>query len=114
MNALTNNLKTWTLLAALGGLLVFVGGLLGGQSGMVMALVFAVALNGFVYWKSDTLALKANGARELAPDEAPELRRIVAELADRIGTPSLGCTSSIGRNQTPSRPAAIPSMPPSR
>lgn len=87
MNGLTNNLKTWTLLAALGGLLVFVGGLLGGQSGMVMALLFAVALNGFVYWKSDTLALKANGARELAPGEAPELRRIVADLAHRIGIP---------------------------
>jgi heat shock protein HtpX len=88
MNALTNNLKTWTLLAALGGLLVFVGGLLGGQSGMVMALLFAVALNGFVYWKSDTLALKANGARELAPGEAPELRRIVADLASRMDIPT--------------------------
>jgi heat shock protein HtpX len=87
MNALTNNLKTWTLLAALGGLLVFVGGLLGGQAGMVMALVFAVAMNGFVYWKSDTLALKANGAREVEPDEAPALRRIVADLAGRMGIP---------------------------
>ena len=35
------HLKTWALLAALGGLLVFVGGLLGGRSGMVLALVFA-------------------------------------------------------------------------
>ncbi|HSK52481.1 MAG TPA: zinc metalloprotease HtpX [Clostridia bacterium] len=87
MNGFTNNLKTWTLLGALGGLLVFVGGLLGGQSGMVMALVFAIAMNGFVYWKSDTLALRANGARELAPDEAPGLRRIVADLATRMGIP---------------------------
>ena len=67
MNNLTNNLKTWTLMAALAGLLVFVGGLIGGQQGLILALVFAVALNGFVYWKSDTLALKANGARSLAP-----------------------------------------------
>ena len=50
-----NTLKTFTLLAALAGLLVFVGGLLGGRGGMVMALVFAVAMNGFVYWKSDSL-----------------------------------------------------------
>jgi heat shock protein HtpX len=83
----TNTLKTFTLLAVLAGLLVFVGGLLGGRSGMVMALVFALAMNGFVYWKSDTLALKANGARELAPDELPRLRHVVASLAQRAGLP---------------------------
>lgn len=84
---LTNTLKTFTLLAALAGLLVFVGGLLGGQTGMVIALVFALAMNGFVYWKSDTLALKANGARELGPDELPRLRQVVASLAQRAGLP---------------------------
>ena len=83
----SNTIKTVALLAALGGLLVFVGGLLGGQSGMVMALLFAVGLNGFVYWKSDTLALKANGARELAPDELPRVRSIVSTLAARAGLP---------------------------
>jgi heat shock protein HtpX len=82
-----NTLKTWTLLAALAGLLVFVGGLLGGQSGMLLALVIAVGLNGFVYWNSDKLALKANGARELRADEAPRLRQIVASLAGRAGLP---------------------------
>ena len=87
MNTLSNNLKTWTLLAALGGLLVFVGGLLGGQTGMILALGFAVVMNGFVYWKSDTLALRANGARPLAPAEAPELRAVVADLARRMGIP---------------------------
>src|SRR5690349_16354104 len=84
---LTNTLKTWTLLAALGGLLVAVGGLLGGRSGLVVALVFAVAMNAFVYWKSDVLALKANGARELRPDELPRVRAIVADLAQRAGLP---------------------------
>jgi heat shock protein HtpX len=84
---LTNSLKTWTLLAALGALLIAVGGLLGGRSGLVIALVFAVALNAFVYWKSDTLALRANGARELRPGELPQIRAIVADLAARIGIP---------------------------
>ncbi len=83
----SNSLKTWTLLAALGGLLIAVGGLLAGRSGLVVALVFAVAMNAFVYWKSDTLALKANGARELKPGELPDLRRIVADLASRAGLP---------------------------
>ena len=84
---LTNSLKTWTLLAALGGLLIAVGGLLAGRTGLVFALLFAVALNAFVYWKSDSLALKANGARELRPDELPRLRAIVADLANRSGLP---------------------------
>jgi heat shock protein HtpX len=82
-----NTLKTFTLLAALAGLLVFVGGLLGGRGGMVMALVFALAMNGFVYWKSDSLALRANGARELGPGEAPRFRAIVSSLAARAGLP---------------------------
>jgi heat shock protein HtpX len=44
-------------------------------------------MNAFVYWKSDTLALKANGARELRPDELPRLRQIVGDLANRAGLP---------------------------
>ena len=83
----SNTLKTFALLAALGGLLVFVGGLLGGRGGMVIALVFAVAMNGFVYWKSDTLALKANGARELAPRRAAAPPRDRRDLAARAGLP---------------------------
>jgi heat shock protein HtpX len=82
-----NTVKTFTLLAALAGLLVLVGGLLGGRGGMVMALVFAVVLNGFVYWMSDSLALRANGARELMPGELPRLRSIVSSLASRAGLP---------------------------
>jgi heat shock protein HtpX len=87
MSSLGNTVKTFTLLAALGGLLVFVGGLLGGRGGMVIALLFAVGMNGFVYWKSDSLALRANGARELQPGELPRFRSIVSSLAARAGLP---------------------------
>jgi len=87
MNGLSNTIKTWTLLAALGGLLIAVGGLLGGRSGLLIALLFAVVMNVVVYWKSDTIALKANGARELRLGEAPRLRQIVTSLASRSGLP---------------------------
>ena len=82
-----NTLKTFALLAALGGLLVFVGGLLGGRGGMVIALVFAIAMNGFVYWKSDSLALRANGARELKSGESPRFEAIMRALTARAGLP---------------------------
>lgn len=85
---MSNQLKTWVLLAALAGLFVVVGGLLGGRGGATIALVFALALNLFVYWNSDTLALQANGARELRPGELPELRRIVADVARQAGLPA--------------------------
>jgi heat shock protein HtpX len=82
-----NQFKTWVLLAALGGLLVAVGGLLGGQSGMVIALLFAIVMNVGVYWFSDRLALRANGARPLQPGELPQVERIVRDLAARAGIP---------------------------
>ncbi len=82
-----NTLKTFTLLALLGGLLITVGGLLGGTSGMTIALVMAIALNGFVYWKSDSIALRANRAREPRPEERPRIEAMVSLLAERAGIP---------------------------
>ena len=82
-----NTIKTWTLMALLGGLLVAVGGLVGGQTGIIVALGFAVLLNGFVYWKSDSLALRANGARPLGPDEEPRVHAIITVVAKRMGLP---------------------------
>jgi heat shock protein HtpX len=87
MNGFVNTLKTAALLATLAAVLVFVGGLLAGRAGMVTALLFAIALNGFMYWKSDSLALRANGARELGLGEAPRLRQIVTDLAARAAIP---------------------------
>jgi heat shock protein HtpX len=84
---ITSQLKTVLLLGALGGLLVAVGGILGGQAGLFIALVMAVVLNVGVYWFSDRLALKANGAREMKPGEAPQVERIVRDLSGRAGIP---------------------------
>jgi len=85
MNA--NSIKTWTLMAALAGLLVFVGYAVGGSRLALVALVVATIMNIVVYWTSDSLALRAAGARELRPGELPEVRRIVADLARRAGIP---------------------------
>ncbi len=87
-NALGNQVKTWTLLAALGGLFIVVGGLLGGRGGMTIALGLAVVMNVVAYWSSDTIALRANGARELTPGELPRLRQIVETLSQRAGIPT--------------------------
>jgi heat shock protein HtpX len=83
-----NRLRTWVLMALLAALLVAIGGLVGGTSGMVTAFAFALLMNGLVYWKSDSLALRANGAREVGPDELPELRTMIARLAEEAGIPT--------------------------
>ena len=59
LGTFTTQLKTWTLLAALGGLLIVVGGLVGGRTGLIVALGFALLLNVGMYWFSDRIALKA-------------------------------------------------------
>ena len=83
----TNTIKTFTLLAGLAGLAVAVGGLLGGQTGLLLGLLFGLAIVGFSYWQSDKLALRAARARIVTETEAPELYRMVAGLAARADLP---------------------------
>ena len=82
-----NTLKTTLLLGALTGLLVIVGGVLGGNSGMLLGFLVAVVMNFGSYWFSDKIALKMAGAREVSYAEAPELHDIVARLAQAAGLP---------------------------
>ncbi|GAB4333152.1 MAG: zinc metalloprotease HtpX [Desulfobulbaceae bacterium] len=82
-----NTVKTFMLMAALTALFLVGGQLLGGQQGMIIALVIALALNFFAYWNSDKVALAMNRARMVRPEEAPELHRIVEHLASRAGLP---------------------------
>ena len=78
---MSNTLKTTVLLAALTGLFIAVGGALGGQSGMVIAFVFAIVMNMGAYWFSGDMALKMAGAKEVSPADAPNLHALVDELA---------------------------------
>jgi heat shock protein HtpX len=76
-----NTLKTTILLAALTGLLVVIGGWLGGQTGMLLFFGIAVVMNLGAYWFSGDIALRMAGAKEVAPEQAPELHQLVEELA---------------------------------
>ena len=83
---MTQILKTTLLMGGLTGLFMFVGYLFGGQSGMLMALGFASLTNIGMYWFSDSLVLKMQGAQPLS-DQYPEVRRIVTDLAQRENMP---------------------------
>jgi heat shock protein HtpX len=74
-------IKTAMLLAGLTVLLVLIGNALGGTTGIIIAFGFALLMNGVSYWFSDKIALGMAGAREVSPADAPELHRMVQELA---------------------------------
>lgn len=82
-----NTLKVGLLLTALTALLVWIGQMLGGSTGMVLALVFAVVMNFGSFWFSDKLVLKITKARPLAPGEFPWLKQMVTDLSKRAGIP---------------------------
>jgi len=79
--------KTAVLLAGLTALFLAVGYLIGGQSGMIIALVIALATNVFAYWNSDKVVLRMYGARAVDDRSAPELYGLVEQLARRAELP---------------------------
>ncbi|MDP1784305.1 MAG: zinc metalloprotease HtpX [Sulfuricurvum sp.] len=83
--------KTFLLLGSLSILLVFIGGYLGGPSGMVIGLLFAGGMNFYAYYFSDTMILKHYNAQLIDKEEAPMLYRIVERLAiaGKIPTPKV-------------------------
>jgi heat shock protein HtpX len=82
-----NSIKTALLLGALTGLIMVIGRYLGGNQGMVIAFFFAIVLNFGSYWFSDKIVLKMYRARPVSEAEAPDLHRIVRELAHQAGLP---------------------------
>jgi heat shock protein HtpX len=84
---MTNQLKTGLLLGLLTALILIFGNLLGGQTGLVIAFILAIGMNVSSYWFSDRIVLSMYKAREVSPQEAPELHRIVEELAQKAGLP---------------------------
>lgn len=84
----TNSIKTFLLLGLLTALILWIGNLLGGGGGVVIALIFAVGMNAFSYWYSDRMVLASAGAEEVLPEQAPELYGMVHDLAHRAGLPT--------------------------
>ena len=82
-----NYLRTAMLLAGLTALFMGVGYLIGGESGALIALVVAAAMNFFAYWNSDRMVLSMHGAQEIDERAAPDLFRLVRELSQRAGLP---------------------------
>jgi len=82
-----NSLKTTVLLAALTGLLIAAGSFFGGARGMSLMFVVSMLMNFFSYWYSDKIVLKMYGATEVTAQTAPELVRLVANLARKDNLP---------------------------
>ena len=83
-----NIFKTAVLLGLLTSLLIVIGGALGGEQGMVMAFVLAMAMNFGSYWFSDRIVLAMYGAQPVDETTAPGLHRVVRHLATRAGLPT--------------------------
>ncbi len=82
-----NTLRTGLLLAAMTGLFLAAGFLIGGEAGMLIAFGLAAAMNLFAYWNADKLVLRMYGAREVDARSAPEFHAIVTQLAEQAGLP---------------------------
>jgi len=82
-----SQLRTLFFLSILTALFILIGGAVGGRAGMMFAFLFACVMNIAAYWFSDKIVLAMYRAREVTEREAPQLHRIVWELAQRAGLP---------------------------
>jgi len=80
-------IKTAFLLTALTLLLLFIGQALGGRSGMTIALIFAIIMNGSAYFFSDKIALMSSGAQPISREQEPRLYAVMERLAAKANLP---------------------------
>lgn len=85
-----NNARAVLLMGALTGLFLLIGNAIGGTGGMILAFVFAIAMNMGAWWFSGSLALRMSGAQAVSEDEMPDLHRMVEELSERANIPKPG------------------------
>ena len=82
-----NRMKTLILLAALTALFLWLGQLIGGQQGTMIALVLALVMNFGSYWFSDRIVLRMYGAQPVSEGDAPELFAILRDLTQKASLP---------------------------
>ncbi|MEV0645041.1 zinc metalloprotease HtpX [Phytomonospora sp. NPDC050363] len=82
-----NGLKTAMLLGLLSAIIIAIGYWFGGSTGLIIAAVIALVMNGVSYFFSDKIALRSMRAQPVTEQQFPELYRMVRELADRAGQP---------------------------
>ena len=82
-----NTLRTTILLAVLTALLIWIGDMLGGRQGAIIALLLAGGMNFFSYWFSDKIVIKMYGGQEVSAQDDPELYGLVQDLTQRAGLP---------------------------
>jgi len=82
-----NAIKTFFLMTIMTLLFLFVGSLIGGNSGMIIALIFAIIMNFTSYWFSDKIVLMSYGAKQISYEDDPELFEIVESLTTRANIP---------------------------
>ena len=83
-----NQIRTTVLLTLMTVFFMFIGNLLGGRQGLIIAFFFAAGMNLFSYWYSDKIVLRMYNASEATPGQAPELYGLVQDLANRAGLPA--------------------------
>ncbi|MEW6184261.1 MAG: zinc metalloprotease HtpX [Thermodesulfobacteriota bacterium] len=83
----SNTMKTTLLLGLMTVLIIFIGGAVGGQNGMVFAFFLAGIMNIGSYWFSDKIVLAMYRAQQIAPQDHPEIHQMVEELAQNAGLP---------------------------
>ena len=79
--------RTALLLAGMTALFLGVGYMLGGEAGMMIALVFAAGMNLFTYWNADKMVLGMYGAREISRADLPWFHDMIQHLAERAELP---------------------------
>jgi heat shock protein HtpX len=87
MEGFVNLFKTGILMAGMTALFMGLGFMMGRETGMLLALIAAVAMNLFTYWNADKMVLRMNGARQVSETDAPDFFRMITRLAKNANLP---------------------------